>query len=259
VVEAWLTDALNLLLSGRNAVITLRSGDRDVLAVDVTLESFLPAVSGTEANPAGTNGSYRFTVALKKGSVGIKTQEVSGEIIATPYVAVPLKRIDLLSMGETRLRVINTGNRETGNLRVSLSGANADAFMLPPSEVPGNLSVGDEADFRLVPRADLTPGAYTVTVMVGGSDLKSVSQKIAHRVLPPVGNEAQTGAQGIRSVGRTLYITAMTSGSARVFNLSGQLVQLIPHTAGETVKTVLPAGLYIVTAEGKTCKVMINR
>jgi hypothetical protein len=140
---------------------------------------------------------------------------------------------------------------------VSLSGANAGEFTLPSSEIPDNLPVGDEADFTLVPRTGLAPGSYTVTVTVGGSGLKSVSQKVTHRVVS-VGNDAMVGAPGVWAAGHTLYIAAATSGEARVFNLSGQLVRAVSHTAGETVKTILPQGLYIVTAEGSTCKVMIK-
>jgi hypothetical protein len=254
-VETWLTDVLSLLLLDRNVVITLRSGEADVLAADVRLTSFTAAVSGTEANPAGANGSFQFIVVLTKGTVHVQTLEVNGVIVATPYAATPVKRIELLSMGETRVRIINTGNQETGNLTASLSGANADVFTLPSADL-GSLTIGDEANFALVLRENLTPGLYTVTVTVGGDGLAAISLEITYRVLP-VGNEAIAG-QRVWAAGNTLYLVATTTGEARVFNVGGQLVKVISHTADGTVKTILPQGFYIVTAEGKTHKVMIH-
>jgi hypothetical protein len=254
-VKTWLTGVLNLLLSGRNAVITFRSAGEDVLAADVTLRSLTPAVSGTAANPSGTNGSYRFTVVLSKGSVHVQTLEVNGVIVATPYAATPVKRIELLSMGETRLRIINTGNTETGRLTVSLSGANGGMFTPSPA-APGSLTLGDEADFMLVPRENLAVGTYRITVTVGGEGLTPVSLEIAHRVLPLAG-EAIAGRQ-VWSAGSTLYIAAAATGEARVFGTDGRLVKAIPHTAGETVGTTLPQGFYLVVAEEKMYKVVIR-
>ncbi|MDR1675791.1 MAG: hypothetical protein LBR86_04920, partial [Tannerella sp.] len=254
-VKTWLTGVLNLLLSGRNAVITFRSGEEDVLAADVTLTSFTAAIGGTAANPSGTNGSYRFTVVLSRGSVHVQTLEVNGVIVATPYAATPVKRIEVLSMGETRVRIINTGNTETGALTLSLSGASAGVFTLP-SATAGNLLIGGEADFTLVPREGLTPGAYTVTVTVGGDGLTTVSLEITYHVLP-VGNEAIAGQQ-VWAAGGTLYIAATATGEARVFSTGGQFVKAIPHTAGETVETSLPQGVYIVVVEEKTYKVVIR-
>jgi hypothetical protein len=254
-VKTWLTGVLNLLLSGRNVVITFRSGEESVLAADVTLTSFTQAVSGTAANPSGTNGSYRFTVVLSKGGLQVQTLEVDGVIVATPYAATPVKRIELLSMGETRLRIINTGNTETGNLTVSLSGAHADVFT-PSSAAPGSLTLGDEVDFQLIPRDHLAPGTYTVTVTVSGEGLTAVSLEITYRVLP-VANEAIAG-QRVWASGSTLYIAATATGEARVFSTGGQLVKAIPHTAGETVETTLPQGFYIVVAEETMYKVVIR-
>jgi hypothetical protein len=254
-VKTWLTGVLNLLLSGRDAAITFRSGEEDVLAADVTLTSFTSAVSGTAANPSGTNGYYRFTVVLSKGGVHVETLNVDGVIVAMPYAATPVKRIELLSMGETRLRIINTGNTETGSLTVSLSGTNAGVFT-PSSAAPGSLTLGDEVDFLLIPREGIASGTYTVTVTVSGEGLTPVSLEITYRVLPTA-NEAIAG-QRVWAAGNMLYIVATATGEARVFNTGGRFVKAIPHAAGETVVTTLPQGLYIVVAEEKMYKVVIR-
>jgi uncharacterized repeat protein (TIGR02543 family) len=257
-VKTWLSGVLNLLLSGRNAVIQFRAGEADPLTAEVTLTSLMPAVSGTAEKPEGTNGSYRFTVVLSKGDVHVETLTVNGVIVAMPYSATPLKRIELLSMGETRLRIINTGNTETGNLTVSLSGANAGSFMLPYATA-GSLTVGGEVDFALTPRSGLSAGTYKTTVTVNGSGLTAVSHEVTY-VVAPVGNDASISSTVARvwASGGALYIVATSSGEAQVIGADGRFVKTIPHTVGETVETTLPPGIYIVVAEKTTYKIMIQ-
>jgi hypothetical protein len=254
-VKSWLVNVLNLLLSGRNAAVTIRSAGESVLAADATLTSFTPAIGGTEATPDGANGSFRFTVMLAKGAVRVRTLEVNGVVVATPYAVMPVKRIELLSLGDTRIRIINTGNAETGNLTASLSGANAGAFTLLSTAL-GSLPVGGEADFMLIPREGLAAGVYTVTATVGGEGLTPVSLEIAYRVTSTA-NESVAGRR-VWAAGATLYIVAATAGEARVFDAGGLLVKTLPHTAGEIVRTTLPQGFYVVVAEETAHKVMIR-
>jgi hypothetical protein len=253
-VKAWLADVLNLLLSGQNAVITLRAGEEDVLAADVTLTEFTPAIAGSATNPAGTNGSYLFTVLLSKGNVHVNTLEIEGVIVAMPYAETPVKRIELLSMGETRVRIINTGNLATGDLTVTVSGANADRFTLS-SEAPGSLTVGGEANVTLIPHDGLVPGDYTATVTVSGDGLTPVSLEVTYRLLP-TGNEEVTSHR-VWTSGSTLFLSATVTGEARIFSIGGQFIKAVSCTAGETVETTLPKGFYVVTLEGKAYKVTV--
>jgi hypothetical protein len=254
-VKSWLTNVLNLLLSGRNAVITLRSDEAETLTADVTLTAFMPAVGGTEENPEGVNGSFRFAVALAKGSAHAQTLDINGVVVAMPYIATPIKRIELLPIGEMRVRIINTGNLATGDLTVTLSGANAQAFTLS-SAAPGDLATGGETDITLIPVDGLPVGVYTATVTVSGEDLTPASIDITYRVLS-TGNGV-IAAHHVWATGNTLYIAASTAGEARVFSIGGQLVKIVSHTAGETAKVILSQGLYIVIAEGETYKITIN-
>jgi hypothetical protein len=253
-VKTWLAGVLNLLLSGQDAVITLRAAEQDVLAADVTLAEFTPAIAGSAANPAGTNGSYRFTVLLTKGEAYMNTLEIGGVIVAMPYAGTPVKRIELLSTGETRVRIINTGNLATGDLTVTVSGTNADRFTLS-SAAPGSLAVGGEADITLIPDGGLVPGDYTATVTVNGDGLTPVSLEVTYRVLP-TGNGEVTSHR-VWASGSTLFLSATVSGEARIFGIGGQFVRAVSCTAGETVETTLPKGFYVVTLEGKAYKVSV--
>ncbi|MDR0835185.1 MAG: T9SS type A sorting domain-containing protein, partial [Tannerella sp.] len=52
-----------------------------------------------------------------------------------------------------------------------------------------------------------------------------------------------------------LHITSSTAGTAKVYNLTGSLVKIIPYAAGETVSEPLQKGIYIVKTEKGVWKV----
>jgi hypothetical protein len=69
---------------------------------------------------------------------------------------------------------------------------------------------------------------------------------------------ASATAAGVRVSGGVLYLTANTSGTAYIYSAAGQLVTTLPHTAGETVQTSLPKGIYLIRTADKTHKTRIN-
>ena len=57
----------------------------------------------------------------------------------------------------------------------------------------------------------------------------------------------------------TLYVTSPTANTAKVYNVSGVLVRTLTLSAGETVRTALPAGFYVVAlGNGNTHKVIVK-
>ena len=76
-VQTWLVDTLNVLLGQ----------PWDIRYEDIVMTAVTPAVAGTEANPAGTNGSFKFTVTLTIGAAVSTTSEIPGVITATAYTA----------------------------------------------------------------------------------------------------------------------------------------------------------------------------
>jgi hypothetical protein len=223
---------------------------------DITLIAFTPATSGTATNLSGANGLYSYTVTIQKGAHLATTLATSGVIIATPYAATPVSSIELLLLGDTTVRLLNTGNIPTGNLTAILSGANAGVFTLS-SASPGSLPTGGETDLTVSPRAGLAPGNYTATLTVSGEGLpSSASLTLTYRVAP-TDNEAIAGNK-VWSAGNTLYIAALTTGQAHIYSMGGQLVKSVACHAGETITTTLARGFYLVIAEDKTYKVMIS-
>jgi len=74
-VETWLVDTLNVLFGQFY----------NIQYEDVVVTAINQAVDGTEANPAGTDGSFKFTVTLTIGTAISTTSEIPGIIVATAY------------------------------------------------------------------------------------------------------------------------------------------------------------------------------
>lgn len=77
--------------------------------------------------------------------------------------------------------VENSGNGETGELTVALSGINADSFMLSKSVI-SSIPVGDSSTFTVVPVDGLTCGTYTATVSVSGGNISAASFDVTFTV-----------------------------------------------------------------------------
>jgi parallel beta-helix repeat protein len=109
----------------------------------------------------------------------------------------------------------------------------------------------------IVLEATVTPngdGTYTVTIP---GVIQNIDVIIEAPVTPATGTAAISGNR-VWSAGGRLYIQAVAPGEALVYAQSGALVKAIPYAAGETV-TELPAGIYIIRANGKAQKVVVNR
>jgi hypothetical protein len=254
-VRTWLVNTLRVLF-GQSADIQIRSAGAEPVNAEVRITSLTPATEGTETNPSGVNGSFRFTVTLKRGQATAVTAETPGVIIATPHAATPVKRIELLPLGGTTVRILNTGNVSTGDLTLTLSGTHAAAFIFSPAS-PGSLPAGSEADIRLTPDAGLTPGVYTLTLTVSADGLTPVSTDIAYTVTP-VGTEEIPQAKGLKAWQRNgmLHVSGLTAGKPwSIYNISGALVYHGAAGSDEANVSLPVRGVYIVKSGNAAVKV----
>ncbi|GEM_PF-5050385 len=75
-VKQWLAEQINPLIEEFGIILN---------ATDITFDYFTAAIAGTQADPAGTDGNFDFTVALALGEASDSTGTLSGTITATPY------------------------------------------------------------------------------------------------------------------------------------------------------------------------------
>jgi anti-sigma28 factor (negative regulator of flagellin synthesis) len=253
-VKTWLVNTLNLLF-GQSHNVQFRSGGTPIDA-EISITAITPAVAGTEASPAGTDGMFSFTVSLSKGASNATADVSTGVIVAMPHVFTPVKRIELLLSGSLTLRILNTGNIATGELSLALSGTNADVFTLPSATLP-SLSVGDEAAITLIPRTGLTPGTYTATLTVSANGLTSVSQEITYTVLPTGMDSPPSKPLKAYVQNGTLHISGLTPGKPwSLYSISGALVYQSIAQSEEGYATLPVRGIYIVKSEKDTIKVI---
>jgi hypothetical protein len=77
--------------------------------------------------------------------------------------------------------------------------------------------------------------------------------------LSGVDNDTVAATARVWSSGSRLYVAAgVASSRTYIYNLAGALVKILSFAAGQTAVTSLPAGLYIVTAEGKQHKILVT-
>ena len=115
-----------------------------------------------------------------------------------------------------------------------------------PDDTPGNIRITANAD-----------GTYTVRIFY---IIEEVVVRITAVPDDDTGSEQPSAAPRVWSHGRRLYIAApSTSGRAYIYNVSGRLVKIVSHIAGETVVTQLPvAGVHVVVVEGRSYLIMAN-
>ncbi|MDR3269171.1 MAG: T9SS type A sorting domain-containing protein, partial [Tannerella sp.] len=250
-VKAWLVNTLGVLF-GQSSGIQFRAAS--VTDAVVTMKALTPATAGTAAIPTGTNGSFRFTVTLTQGAAGLETAEVSGVIIAMPYAAMPVKNIEIVQLGETTVRLLNTGNIATGALTLTLTGSQANVFTLA-TLAPGSLTVGGEADIVFTTRSGLASGTYTAVLTATADGLTPVTAEITYTVAPTATEEVASTALRAYAADGGLTISGLIPGeSLTLYNMQGQLVYKGKATANEQRISLHGHGVYIVVNGNRTVK-----
>jgi hypothetical protein len=253
-VRSWLMNTLNVLF-GQSHGIALRAAIMPVTG-GVTVTDLTPAIAGTEAVPAGVNGSFKFTVTLTRGASDATATFTDGVIVATPHASTPVKRIELLS-GNLTVRILNTGNVATGDLTLALSGANADVFTLPATTV-SSLATGGETDITLTPRTGLAAGTYTATLTVSAEGMTSATVEIIYTVTP-TGIDAFPQAKVLKAWTQNgrLHVNGLTVGKPwSVYGISGALIRHSVADSDEAAVLLPERGMYIVTSGNESMKVM---
>jgi hypothetical protein len=250
-LRTWLANTLNVLL-GQSQGIRFRSAT--LVDAEVMLTSVTPAIAGTEENPKGTNGSFTFTVTLINGNNSATTEQTAGVIIAMPYSGIDVKNVEMFSLGELVARIINTGNVGTGKLTFTLSGTDAELFLLLPVTLD-NLETGEETEIMITPKATLASREYTFTLTATAEGIDPVSIDITYDTSATATEEIQAQMLHATATASGLYISGLIPGETfSIYNLRGQLFYKGKATVSEQYVSLPDHGIYIITNGNRTIK-----
>ena len=172
--EAPATTAIALTVTKAAPTVTWPSGLEatygDTLS-DISLLSFdnsggTPGVFTwtTSANPVGSVGTRAHNMTFTptdSASYTTVNQNVNVEVKAGAYA------VSLDISNDAIATVANLGSQPTGDLTLTISGENADAFELS-TDALSSIAVGGTSSFTVTPKAGLTAGTYTATVTLNG-------------------------------------------------------------------------------------------
>ena len=250
-VRAWLVSTLNYLYG---SLYNLEIRSSAPVIGDVSLISLTPAINGSFNNPNGTNGSFKYQVTLTRGGLTVLTKEISGIIIATP---LSIKSINLTKTGDLTVKVTSTGNVETGNMTMKLSGDNANLFKLD-SYTLSSLAAGKETKIEIKPNTTLHTGIYKVTLTVYIDNLVGDFIDITYNVvITDIDNPNATKLTAWTQNGM-LHVKGLKAGKIwSVIGINGSLVYRGKAESSGSAVISLPAkGIYIVISENQTIKIV---
>jgi hypothetical protein len=94
-------------------------------------------------------------------------------------------------------------------------------------------------------------GSYTITISALRHDVRLSLDFVAAN--------ATVDATKVWASGGQLYIATVQAGEAQIYNLVGRQVKTLSLAAGETLAETLPTGVYIVSLNGRSYKVLIGK
>jgi hypothetical protein len=217
----------------------------------------------TDAGTTGAKLSGNVFTATATGRATLLASIANGESPdGRPYqqsfaIAVatgPVKEVELQLLSETTLRIHNTGNVETGTLRLTLTGTRSEAFALAPSN-PGSLPAGGETIVTISAVADLPPLSYALRLTVEADNMKPVAIDIALRIVPDSAESVEPQALRVAAAEGGLHISGLIPGKRfLVYNLRGELISNETARAAGQMLPLPMRGLYILVHEGQSLK-----
>ena len=143
----------------------------------------------------GSGAGYFLSTSEKSGEFDVTAsaiatdfvQNISISLSQTEQYTFPAAIVGYTSLPSATITVTNTGNTETGDLTVALSGNNSDSFELTPTSI-SSISTGENnktATFTVAPKTGLTAGTYTAKVTVSGPSIVSKSFDVSFTVNAP--------------------------------------------------------------------------
>ncbi|MDR1780672.1 MAG: hypothetical protein LBR50_08085 [Tannerella sp.] len=192
------------------------------------------------------------TILFKQpGAMSWVTIYIKGQEGDSPYPDITIARAVTLH-GSTGVATVTSPNG------VSL----LDKQFYVESSKPFTFNV-QLSDPKLQPVVSVTAGSETfdATTKSLGDGLWEVTvlgvNKASNISITTTAGIDAVATASVYSVAGTVYVSAASAGAANIYGATGALVKTVAVGAGETAVS-LPAGLYIVTLDGKAYKVIVK-
>jgi uncharacterized repeat protein (TIGR02543 family) len=202
-------------------------------------------VSKTELPDIAAGGTESFTVVPKGGlprgphmaKITVSTTRVSASFNVSfrvnppdeePEYSIALSETDYAfpgavvgyPQGGRTVTVFNTGNQESGELSIEISGTDAAKFTAPASL--SSIAAGKSGSFTVVPATGLEPGTYTGTIKVSGENSISASFTVSFTVTAAPVHEISLDTSGHIFTGAQTGYLEQTAKTVIVTNSGNQ-------------------------------------
>ena len=149
----------------------------EVTGSAITLTSFTAASAGTSGNPKGKNGGFTFKVTLTRGNVSQTTDEMTGTITATAYVAPSGGNTDSGNSGTTTLEKkagkIEKDQKQEGNAPTANLKDNTEDLKAKVLTAEEQKQVADGKDAKIILKVQ------DISTSVSAEDKKQIEEKLA--------------------------------------------------------------------------------
>ena len=263
------TGTLSIAMSGANAgsftlsktsITDITAGGSDIFTVvpqtglSVGTYNATVTVSG---NTNITSRSFNVTFAVTAVSTyGIALNPATDKDFGTSTVGYGAQQVH-------NVTVSNTGNYPTGELTISLSGANAGSFIRSKTSIP-SIAVGGSDNFTVVPQTGLGIGTYSATVTISGENITAWSFNVTFAVIaaPNITSAPElTPANPLRAWmrGGLLHVTGLSVGELwSVYSANGALIYSSVADGEEADIPLHVMGVYIIRSGNNTVRVAFD-
>lgn len=200
---------------------------------DIEITNFTPAVSGTEDSPTGTNGTFDYSVTLRKGNATKLLSGLSGSITANEYIPSP----DRLSV-KSAVSILNSNKTFTFEQKSITD--NSDLAKSLQNAI-GSLS--GFADTGVT--ATVTVGDYVPAVSGDETNENGTDGSFTASVLLTKGTESETvsGLSGVLKAGA--YIPPEKPPEPPASGDLGEMLEYFLKMVTSAFGVILPVGLVI--------------